>query len=75
MTLDAALAAWRDQVRLPDPAAAEIRDRILASPAAGSPSPPGLDVRWWRKFTTDLTQQIVSSTRPMPVRRPAAWAA
>lgn len=73
MSLDATLAAWRDQVRLPDPAATRIRDQIVSSPAPASTA-PGLDARWWRKFATDLTQQIVSSTRPMPLH-PASWAA
>lgn len=71
MNLDDTLAAWAAAVRLPAGAAAEIYQRIVATPVAAAPRPvragrdtPGLDPAWWRTFTADFTAGLVSTTRP-----------
>jgi hypothetical protein len=68
MNLDETLAAWAVVVRLPDAAAADIYQQIVAEPARPSTPAadgPGLDPTWWRTFTTQLTADLVAATRPV----------
>jgi hypothetical protein len=67
MSLDDTLAAWVATVRLPDAAADDIFQQIVATPAPAAA--PGLDPTWWRTFTAEFTAGMVTSTRPAP------WAA
>jgi hypothetical protein len=64
MSLDDDIAAWAATVRLPDPEAAAIFQRIVGTPAAVPPVTPRLDPSWWRHFTADFTARMVASTRP-----------
>lgn len=77
MSLDDTLAAWAAAVRLPAATAAEIYQRILATPALASAVPAslapawtisaGLDVAWWRQYSADFSARMIMSTRPVPV--------
>jgi hypothetical protein len=69
MSLDDALAAWAETVRLPATAAADICQRIVTTPAPARATSPGLDPAWWRRFTADFTARMVATTQPVP------WAA
>jgi hypothetical protein len=61
MNLDDALDAWAAQeVALPEPVADDIFREIVATS-------PGLDTRWWTKFSGQLAANVVAGTRP---RRP-----
>jgi hypothetical protein len=67
MSIDDALTAWAASVHLPAETAADIYQRIVATPA--SPSPAGLDPAWWRRFSADLATRMIASTQL------TAWAA
>lgn len=79
--LDEALAAWAASVRLPDAAAEDIYQQIIATPvaavstvsalrtASSFAATPPLSPAWWQRFTADFTARVVASTRP------AVWAA
>jgi hypothetical protein len=69
MSLDDTLAAWAAIVRLPDTAAADIYQRIVAAPAPTREPFGGLGRTWWRDFSADFAAQMITSTRPLP------WAA
>jgi hypothetical protein len=69
MSLDDTLAAWAASVRLPDATAADIYQRIVTAPAPARAASPGLDPTWWRHFTAEFTDRMITSTRPVP------WAA
>ena len=69
MSLDDDIAAWAATVRLPDPEAAAIFQRIVGLPPPAPPATPQLDPSWWRHFTADFTARMVTSTRT--VRRAA----
>jgi hypothetical protein len=59
--LDEALAEWAATVRLSPAEAAGIYRRIVPPPAPRA----GLDPRWWREFTAEVTAFVVASTRPV----------
>jgi hypothetical protein len=63
MSLDDLLAAWASGVRLPDAAASDIYQQIVATPVPAGV--PGLEPRWWREFTTEVAAWTVASTRPV----------
>ena len=69
MSLDDALAAWAATVRLPDAAADGIYQRIVMTPAPGGKQYGGLGRTWWRDFSADFADRMITSTRPVP------WAA
>ena len=69
MNLDDALADWAAATRLPDTTAAEICQRIIATPVPAALACPGLNPGWWRRFTAECTARMITSTRPV------AWAA
>ena len=64
MSLDDHLAAWAASIRLSDVTAAEIYEQIV-QPAPTPHVSPGLDPRWWRRFTADFAAGMIASTRPM----------
>ena len=66
MSLDDTLAAWAATVRLPATTAADIYQRIVATPAPARATSPGLDPAWWRRFTADFTARLITSTQPVP---------
>ena len=83
MNLDDALLAWGDRVALPEAAADDIFARIVATPVtatAATPRParvkrrpapvPGVDPRWWARFSAQLADTIVVGSRPAPVPIP-----
>lgn len=61
MSIDDALAAWAASIQLPAETAADIYQRIVATPA--SPRTPGLDPAWWRHFADDFAARMITSTR------------
>ena len=65
MNLDDALADWAAATRLPDAAAAEIYQRIIAIPAPSAPACPGLNPGWWRRFTAECAARVINSTQPV----------
>ena len=67
MSIDDALAAWAASIHLPAETAADICQRIVATPA--HPRTPGLDPAWWRHFSADFTARMITSTQL------ASWAA
>jgi hypothetical protein len=68
MSLDDHLAAWAASIRVSDATATEIYQQIV-QPAPTAYGSPGLDPKWWRRFTADFTAAMIASTRP------ATWAA
>lgn len=60
MSIDDAIAGWADAVRLPEPAAADVYRRIVATPRAAP-----LAATWWRDYTVEFTGRLVRSTRPV----------
>jgi hypothetical protein len=69
MNLDDALADWAAATRLPDTTAAEIYQRIIATPAPSGLAGPGLNPGWWRRFTAECAVRVITSTQPV------SWAA
>jgi hypothetical protein len=69
MNLDDALADWAAATRLPDTTAAEIYQRIIATPAPAALAGPGLNPGWWRRFTAECAVRVITSTQPV------SWAA
>jgi hypothetical protein len=65
MNLDDALADWAAATRLPDDAAAEIYQRIIAIPAPSALAGPGLNPGWWRRFTAECAVRVITSTQPV----------
>ena len=74
MSLDDLLAAWAAGVRLPDAAASDIYQQIVATPVPVVPAVrvvpastgrPGLEPGWWREFTGEVAAWMVVSTRPV----------
>jgi hypothetical protein len=66
MSLDDDLAAWAASVRLPEAAADDIFARIVTTGAQVGYGGPGLDPRWWRRFSADFAGRMVASTtRPV----------
>jgi hypothetical protein len=69
MNLDETLAHWAAATRLPDTAAAEIYQRIIATPVPTALAGPGLNPGWWRRFTAECAVRVITSTQPV------SWAA
>jgi hypothetical protein len=69
MSLDDVLAGWAATARLPDAVAADMYHRIVRTPTADRDRLPGLDPAWWRRFTADCANRMITSTRPV------SWAA
>jgi hypothetical protein len=67
MSIDDALAAWAATIHLPAETAADIYQRIVATPA--NPRSPGLNPAWWRHFAADFADRMITSTQLTP------WAA
>ena len=65
MSLDDALAAWAATVRLPDAAAADIYQQIVAIPAPAGEDFGGLGRTWWRDFSAGFAARMITSTRPV----------
>jgi hypothetical protein len=63
MSLDDTLAAWAAAVHLPATAAADIYQQIVMTPPPARTVSPGLDPAWWRRYTSDFTVRMVTSTR------------
>ncbi|MBL7255747.1 hypothetical protein [Paractinoplanes lichenicola] len=58
MDLDDTLRAWAAQeVTLPTPIVDDVFRQVVASS-------PGLDTRWWTRFSGRLAANVVASTRP-----------
>jgi hypothetical protein len=65
VSLDDDLEAWAASVRLPEAAADDIFERIVGARAERRYGGPGLDPRWWRRFSADFADRMVASTRPV----------
>jgi hypothetical protein len=61
VNLDDALAHWAATVQLSEAEAADVYRRIVPPPAPRA----GLNPRWWREFTAEITASVVASTRPV----------
>ena len=69
MNLDDSLDEWAALVALPEAAAEDVFRRIVATPVPRAAPVPGVDPRWWTRFSAQLATTIVVSSRAAGVPR------